>query len=167
MGIYYAINSVRVVEIRKNYPSLLLRGTLILIAVVVLALCVLVLPHGLVSVGGYAPIVVGMYIAAIPFFIALYKSWQLLNHIDQGKAFSQSSANALKHIKYCAVLISTLYAVGLPYIFYVADLDDAPGVVAITLVIIFASFVIATFAGLLERLLQNVIDIKSENELTV
>jgi len=35
------------------------------------------------------------------------------------------------------------------------------------LVIIFASVVIAAFAALLQKLLQNAIEIKSENDLTV
>jgi hypothetical protein len=151
----------------KKGSTSILRGTLIIIALVVLALCIFVLPHGLFSVGGYTPIVMGMYVAAIPFFVALYESWKLLSYIDTNTAFSDVSVNALKNIKYCAVIISALYLVGLPYIFYVADLDDAPGVVAITLIIIFASAVIATFAALLQKLLKNVIDIKSENELTV
>jgi hypothetical protein len=55
----------------------------------------------------------------------------------------------------------------MPYIFYVADRDDAPGVSVIGFIIIFASFVIAVFAAVLERLLQNAIEIKSENDLTV
>ena len=108
-----------------------------------------------------------MYVSAIPFFIALYQALKLLGFIDKNIAFSELSVKALGHIKYCGVAISLLYIVGMPYIFYAADLDDAPGVVAITLVIIFASTVISVFAGVLQKLLQNVIVIKSENELTV
>ena len=135
----------------------------------VLAICGLVLPQtiGSFDLGGYDPILLGMYVPAIPFFIALYQSLKLLGLIDKNKAFSEHAVEAIKKIKYCALVISGLYAAGMPYIFYVADKDDAPGVVAIGLVIIFASVVIAIFAALLQKLLQNVIDIKSENELTV
>ena len=55
----------------------------------------------------------------------------------------------------------------MPFVIYVADKDDAPGAVGIGLVIIFASLIIAVFAAVLQRLLQNAIDIKSENDLTV
>lgn len=65
------------------------------------------------------------------------------------------------------ILIAALFAAGLPYIYYVADKDDAPGVVAIALVIVGASLAVAVFAGVLQRLLQNAIDIKAENDLTV
>ena len=113
------------------------------------------------------PILVGLYLSAIPFFIALYKAFKLLSFIDKNKAFSQISVNALKNIKQCAIAISTLYLVMLPLVFLVAEKDDAPGLIIIGMVPIFASMVIAVFAAVLQRLLQEAINIKSENDLTV
>ena len=49
----------------------------------------------------------------------------------------------------------------------VAEVDDAPGLIAFPLIIIFASFVIAVFAAVLQRLLKEAIDIKSDNDLTI
>ena len=57
--------------------------------------------------------------------------------------------------------------VGMPLIYYAAEVDDAPGLILIGMVIIFASFVVAVFAAVLQKLLKNAIDIKSENDLTV
>ena len=45
--------------------------------------------------------------------------------------------------------------------------QDPAGVSAVSMVIIFGSIVIATAAAVFQRLLQNAVDIKSENELTV
>jgi hypothetical protein len=56
---------------------------------------------------------------------------------------------------------------GLPLFYLVAERDDAPGIIFIGLVVIFASMVIAVFAAVLQRLLQEAIDIKSENDLIV
>ena len=56
---------------------------------------------------------------------------------------------------------------GFPYIFRAADLEDAPGVVLIGLIFTFAPLIIATFASIFQKMLQNAIDIKSENDLTV
>lgn len=42
-----------------------------------------------------------------------------------------------------------------------------PGIAIIGFIIIFASVVIAVFAGVLQKLLRNALDIKSENDLTV
>lgn len=153
----------------KRGSTLFLKGVILLLGLGVLALCVYVLPMAIMSeqTGYYKPILLGMYVPGIPFYIALYESWKLLTYIDKNKSFSELSVKSLKHIKYCAAVISGLYVLGMPYIFHAADLDDAPGVVLIALIIIFASLVIATFAAVLQKLLQNVIDIKSENELTV
>lgn len=134
-----------------------------------LAICIVALPAGISSdeTGGYRPILIGLYVAAIPFFAALYQTLKLLQYIDKNEAFSPLSVKALQAIQYCALIISGLFAAGLPYIYHVADKDDAPGVVAVALVITFASFVIATFAAVLQKLVQNAIDIKNENDLTV
>ena len=149
--------------------TMFLRAVIFLIGIGVLALCVFVLPRiiGSIDVGGYDPILIGMYVPAIPFFTALWQALALLGYIDANTAFSPLSVKALKNIKYCALAISGLYAAGMPYIFYVADKDDAPGVVLIGLIIVFASLVIAVFAAVLQSLLQSAIAIKSENELTV
>jgi len=149
--------------------TLILKGVVCLFGITVLAMCIFVLPLGISTdrTGYYRPLLLGMYVPAIPFFIALYQSLKLLSYIDKNKVFSDASVEALKYIKYCAVTISLMYAVGMPYIFYVADRDDAPGVVLIGFIIIFASFVIATAAAVFQKLVKSAVDIKSENDLTV
>lgn len=115
----------------------------------------------------YRPLVYGMYAMAIPFLIAQAQAWKLLRLIDRGTAFSDLAVDALKKIKYCGIAISLIVLFGSPLILKLAEQDDAPGVVLIFLVIAFASAVIATFAALLQKLLKNVVDIKSENDMTV
>jgi hypothetical protein len=157
----------------KHGSTLFLKIALFLIGSPVLALCI----FGLVWLPNnpanpeYAymlyPIVIGMYVAAIPFFVALYQAFKLLSYIDNNQAFSELSVKALKNIKFCAITISGLFVVILPFIFLVADQDDAPGLIIIGMVPIFGSMVIAVFAAVLQRLLQEAIDIKSENDLIV
>ena len=153
----------------KQGLTLFLKLVISLIGLAVLALCVFLLLATISSgeAGDFIPILLGMYIAAIPFFFALYQSLKLLIYIDKSEAFSDLSVKALKNIKYCAIAISALYAAIMPFIVYVADKDNAPGFTALGLVIIFASIVIATFAAVLQKLLKDAIDIKSENDLTV
>ena len=115
----------------------------------------------------FIPMVVVLYLAAIPYFIALYQTIKLLEYIDCNNAFSQFSVQALKVIKRCAITISGLFIVDLPFLFRIADIDDAPGIVLFSLIIIFASTVIAVFAAVLQRLLTNALEIKSENDLTI
>ena len=153
----------------KLGSTLFLKAVVMMIGLIVLAICAIALPAGIASdkTGYYWPILAGLYVPAVPFFFALYQAIRLLDYIDQGKAFSPDSVSTLKYIKYCALAISALFAAGMPYIFYAADRDDAPGVAMIGFVIIGASFIIATFAAVLQKLIQGAVDIKSENDLTV
>ncbi len=153
----------------KRGSTIFLRGVVIFLGAIVLVLCMFVLPVGIRSdsMGVYRPILFGLYVTAIPFFAALYQTLKLLGYIDKSQAFSQFSVHALRYIKYCAVIIGGLFAVGMPYIFLAADTGDAPGVMALGLVVTFASIVIATFAAVLQKILEDAIAIKSENDLTV
>jgi hypothetical protein len=142
-----------------------------LIGIPILALCLFGLPL-IVKKAADAywmikPVLIGMYVTAIPFFAALYQALKLLSYIDQNIAFSELSVQALKIIKYCASSISVLYAAVMPFVYLLAETDDAPGAIVIGLVIIFASIVLAVFAAVLEKLLRAAIDIKSENDLTI
>ncbi|MFL0196098.1 DUF2975 domain-containing protein [Clostridium sp. WILCCON 0269] len=149
----------------KQYSTIFLKVAIILIGIPVLALCIFWLP----SAADYLhyPILIGMYVAAISFFFALYQSLKLVSYIDKNKAFSELSINALKHIKYCAITISIIYVVLIPFVIPIADADDAPGLMGFPVIFIFASSVIAVFAAVLQKLLKEAIDIKSENDLTV
>ncbi|MET1033340.1 MAG: DUF2975 domain-containing protein, partial [Candidatus Saccharimonadales bacterium] len=143
----------------KRGSTIILRVAIMALGLAVLALCIFALPVGIHSdeAKAYHPIFWGMYITALPFFIALYQTLKLLTYIDANKIFSELSINALSNIKYCAMTISGLYALGMPYIFHAADSDDAPGIVVLGLVVVFASFVIATAAAVFQKLLRNAI----------
>ena len=159
----------------KRGTTLFLKIAVIFIGIPVLALCIFLVPE----IGNFAAelypdiaymkylILIDLYAAAIPFYFALYQAFKLLSYIDKNKAFSDLSVKALKTIKYCAITISILFAAGMPLFYLIGDKDDAPGVIVLGLVIIFASMVIAVFAAVLQRLLQEAIDIKSENDLIV
>ena len=113
------------------------------------------------------PLILYAYIGSIPFFVALYQAFKLLGYIDGNKVFSQSSVNAMKNIKYCAITFSGFIVLGILYIRLFVRGDDPAGVTALGIFTTFASIVIATAAAVFQRLLQNAVDIKSENDLTV
>ena len=162
----------------KRSSTLFLKVAVILMGIPVLALGIFLLPE--IAIVAFeeagngstlAYMVIGiltvMYVSAIPFYVALYQALKLLSYIDKSKAFSQISVWALKKIKNCAITICGLYVVILPFVFIIAEWDDAPGLVLIGMVIVGASMVIAVFAAVLQRLLQEAINIKSENDLTI
>lgn len=155
----------------KQASTLFLRGVITIFSLMVLFLCAVILPAGIRSeLAGdidYLPVIIGMYLTAVPFFIAVYQGMKLLKYIDENKTFSDLSVKALKYIKYCAVAISVIYFAGSPYILVLAQRDDAPGIMLICLIFAFASAAVAVIAATLQKLLKNAIDIKSENDLTV
>jgi len=113
------------------------------------------------------PLIIYTYIGSIPFFVALYQAFKLLGYVDGNKVFTQPSVNAVRNIKNCALTFSGFIVLGILYIRLSVVDDDPAGVTALSIVITFASIVIATAAAIFQRLLQNAIDIKSENDLTV
>jgi hypothetical protein len=114
------------------------------------------------------PFLAYVYIASIPFFVALYQAFRLLGYIGRNEVFSQRSVKALRTIKYCAMTLVAFILGAEAYLFIaVGGRDDIAGGVMIGLLMIFASVVIATAAAVFERILQNAVDIKAENDLTV
>ena len=113
------------------------------------------------------PLIIYGFMASIPFFVALYHGFKLLGYVDQNQVFSESAVKAVRNIKYCAVTLSGFIVVGLLYIRLFAHGEDTAGPTASGMFTTFACIVIATAAAVFERLLQNAVDIKSENELTV
>src|SRR6478672_6072437 len=112
------------------------------------------------------PFLAYAYIASIPFFVALYQAFKVLVYAGQNKVFSQAAVKALRTIKFCAIAIVSFVAVGEIFIMF-GNSDDRAGGVFIGILITFGSIVIAAAAAMLERILQNAVDIKSENDLTV
>ena len=112
------------------------------------------------------PFLAYAYIASIPFFVALYQAFKVLGHAGQDKVFSPAAVKALRTIKHCAMAIIGFVAVGEIFIM-LGTSDDRAGGVFMGILITFGSIVIATAAAMFERILQNALAIKSENELTV
>ncbi len=112
------------------------------------------------------PFLACVYLGAIPFFVALYQVVKVLRYAEQNKVFSQAAVKALRTIKYCAMVIIGFVAVEETFI-WLGSSDDRAGGVFMGVLIAFGSIVIATAAAMFERILQNAVDIKSENDLTV
>ena len=111
------------------------------------------------------PFILYGYAASIPFFIALYKAFRLLGYIGHNKAFSLNSVRALSSIKYCAIILSIFIAMAGLYVRIFHDKDDDPvGFLAMCIVTIFVSLVVATGVAVFEKILKKGMDIESDNE---
>ena len=114
------------------------------------------------------PLILYVYASSIIYFVALYKAFKLLGYIGENSIFFINAVKALRSIKYCAIAISILIVGGGLYIkIFHPEEDDPAGFIVLCFVAAIVSVVVATAAAIFEKLLQNAIDIKSENELTI
>jgi hypothetical protein len=111
------------------------------------------------------PFILYGYAASIPFFFALYQAFKLLRYTGQNKVFSPNSVKALRSIKYCAILLCILIIMAGLYIKIFHNKDDDPaGFLALCIVTTFISLAVATAFAVFEKIVQNGMDIKAENE---
>jgi len=115
------------------------------------------------------PFLAYVYLASIPFFVGLYQAFKVLRYAGENKIFSQGAVNALRTIKYCAFITAGAIVAADVFLMIAARSsgEDAAGAVMLGIIATFASIVIGTAAAVFERILQNAVDIKSENDLTV
>ncbi|CEI83094.1 membrane protein [Oceanobacillus oncorhynchi subsp. incaldanensis] len=152
-----------------------LKTVIYLMGLIMIALSVILIPQIIIDISDSSamvkwviyPIVIGVFLTTIPFYLALYQALKLLRLIDQNQTFSEEAVFTLKKIKQCALTITGIYILTMPFIYLFAEKDDAPGVIIIGMVPLFVSFVVAVFASLLQKLFKNALEIKTENDLTV
>ena len=114
------------------------------------------------------PFLAYLYLAFVPFFVGLYQGFKLLGYAGRNEIFSERSVRALRIIKYCALTTAIFILGAEAYIFiFVRGTDDVAGGVMMGVFVILMCAVVGTAAAVFERVLQNAVDIKSENDLTV
>ena len=153
-------------------PTIFLQAVIVLIGIGALAL-MLWEPHiegrnahaTLFEIYFNDPFLAYAYLASISFFVALYQAFKVLGYIRENKAFSQLTVKALRSIKFCALAIIGLVAVGELFIM-LGDSDDRAGGVFIGILITFGSVVVATAATLFERIFQRAVDMTSGIDVT-
>lgn len=114
------------------------------------------------------PFILLVYTASIAFFAALYQAFKLLRYIGQNQVFTSGAVKTLQKIKHFGIILCGLILfIGLYIKIFHSEEDDPAGFIAICIVTTFSSFVVATAAAIFEKLLQNAVDMKTENDLTV
>jgi hypothetical protein len=157
----------------KRSSAVFLQGVVVLVGIVALGL-MLWEPHlegrnaraTVFEVYFNDPFLAYAYLASIPFFVALYHAFQVLGYAGQNQVFSPEVVKSLRTIKFCAIALIVFVAGAEVYI-VMHEGDDAAGGVVMGLVIAFGSIVVATAAATFEQILQNAVELKSENDLTV
>jgi hypothetical protein len=112
------------------------------------------------------PFLAFAYVGSIPFFVGLYQAFKVLGFAGRNQEISPPAVKSVRTIKYCAIALIGFVATGI-VIIILSDSDDHAGGVVMGLVMFFAAIVVATTTAVLERTLQNAVDLKSESDLTV
>ena len=163
----------------KRVSTLFARGVVILVGIAALAVCFILLPElareetvsNPESASLTLPFLTVAYIVSTPFFVALYQAFKLLHYIDTNKAFSKESIQALRAIKICAIIFSILFVLaavlGIGWVRSIDPREDVTFVFTIVFIFTFISGVIAVFVAVLQKLLADAVEMKSENDLIV
>ncbi|HEY7642577.1 MAG TPA: DUF2975 domain-containing protein [Steroidobacteraceae bacterium] len=112
------------------------------------------------------PFLAYAYLASTAFFLGLYHAFKVLAYAGRNEEFSPSAVKSVRTIKYCALALIGFVLGGEAFIM-LHESDDRAGGVFMGVLIFSASIVVATAMAVLERILQNAVDLKSENDLTV
>ena len=101
------------------------------------------------------PFLAYAYVASLPFFAALHQAFKILGYAGQQKAFAQKAARSLRTIKYCALALIGLVAVGEIFLMF-GESDDRAGGVFMGVLITLGSTAVAAVAARFERTLEGV-----------
>jgi hypothetical protein len=112
------------------------------------------------------PFLAYVYVASIALFVALYQAFKVLGHVGEETMLSPEAVGRLRAIKHCGLIIIGFVAAAELFII-LQNADDPQGGFFMGVFIAFISTVVVTATAVLERTLQNAVDIKSENDLTI
>lgn len=164
-------------SIKPNLSNLA-RMVVYLSMIAIIIVCAVLLPElareesvGQVNPPPAYPYLIGAWVLSIPIFIALHQTLKIIKYIDENRAFSNLSIIAVKNIKYCSIIFNILFIIGVIVTIIhdrnlVADEDITP-IITIGFIFSFASSVMTTFMAVLQKFLQDAINIKFENDMTV
>jgi hypothetical protein len=163
---------------KRHNVTLVTRGIVYLMAFAVFSICAFLLPEigreetvANPNHNSFVPFLIGAWVLSVPIFIALRQVLKLLNYIDAKSAFTERSIKALQNIKLCALIFGVLIVISaLAGVLIGRSIDpteDFTPIFTLGFIFTFTSGMVATFAAVMEKLLQDAINIKKENELTI
>ena len=99
-----------------------------------------------------------IYLIAVPFIYSLFLSFKILTEIEKTNFFSLTVIDHLKNIKWSSLIISLIFLIDLPFVYLIADFDDAPGLILFNAFFIGMALVSFFFAEVLKNIVSNQIE---------
>ncbi|MEX1551316.1 DUF2975 domain-containing protein [Enterococcus sp. C50] len=110
---------------------------------------------------------ISLYLSAIASLLIIYYMYRMLSLVDNDRAFSAMSLIYVRAIFRLTIMEFIVLIGTVPFVYYIADNDDAPGVMIIGLGMLIIPLAVATFVSIIEKLLKNAIELKLDYELTI
>ncbi|MCR5700881.1 MAG: DUF2975 domain-containing protein [Lachnospiraceae bacterium] len=113
----------------------------------------------------FLPWLVFLWITAIPCYAAFVFGWKIAVNIGRDKSFSNDNASYLKWIAWFATADAIFFFVG-NIVLWLADMSH-PGVVLLSLIVVFAGVAIAVASAGLSHLVQKAAALQEQSDLTI
>ncbi len=144
---------------------LILRISCVAFAVIIITACVLLFPKFIDFYPQQEPTVnvfrylfmIGIYMQSVLIIYILFQVWVILKYLEQHTFFEYKSPKRINHIIISLWIISILYVLIMPLVVYVADVDDAPGLIIIGLFFVGVSLASIAFVSLIRKTLIQVL----------
>lgn len=93
------------------------------------------------------PVLAGFYLASVPVIYAAVRLFQLLTHVGKDTLTQEVKGEMLRKLKKAAAAAGAVFLLIMPFIFMIADEDDAPGLVIFSgIPVLFAMIAIAVIS---------------------
>ncbi len=104
------------------------------------------------------PFLAYAYIGSIPFFVGLYQAFKALRYVGRRQTFSREVAQALRAVRYCALILICFVIGGEVIILLNRGSDDVAGGIFMGILVTLGSVVVATVAAIGERRVRRVMN---------
>lgn len=146
----------------KNWQTVFLKIIIFLCFIPVLLFNFYLFPkmiHELLSVDivhNYYLIVVicSFYLMLVPFLLILRNIYKIILNIETNKYYSEETAYHYQMITKFSFIITFLFVVDLPFVYLFVEIEDAPGILFMALIITGAAFTFGVFSSVLKSLLK-------------
>ena len=115
--------------------------------------------------GRFWPWLIFLWLTGIPCYAALVLGWRVAGNIGKGRSFSQENARLLALISRLAAGDAVFFFVG-NVALWLLDMSH-PGVVLLSLLVVFAGVAVAVAAACLSHLVRNAADLQEQSDLTI
>jgi len=110
---------------------------------------------------------VAMYLVLILSMVSNIIVYSLLTLIDRDILFTDKAIKRTRLVRSISILIFFALIGIMPMVWHIVELTNVTGVIPIAIIIIVSPLILSTFIGVFEKLLKRMVQIKSENDLTV